>query len=181
MEACKKCFKCGEVKKLTSFYKHSQMSGGHVNKCIDCNKSDVKKHREINIDKINEYDRGRYNKNGHRWSDEYLKSEDYKNSKIESNFKFNEKYPYKKKCSTQVASALRRGFLLKYPCEICGLKNSQGHHGDYNKPLDVIWLCPKHHKGLHKVLIFDEENIRFFDADKIAQDYIRMKKCETKL
>ena len=38
----KKCFKCNEIKLLRGFYKHKQMSDGHVNKCIECNKKDIK-------------------------------------------------------------------------------------------------------------------------------------------
>ena len=38
----KKCFKCGEVKQIELFYKHPGMKDGHVNKCIDCNKKDIR-------------------------------------------------------------------------------------------------------------------------------------------
>ncbi len=38
----KKCFKCGENKELELFYKHKQMVNGHLNKCIECTKKDVK-------------------------------------------------------------------------------------------------------------------------------------------
>ncbi len=59
MQGNKKCFKCDEIKPLSHFYKHKQMSDGHVNKCKECSKKDVKKHRLKNIDRIRKYDRER--------------------------------------------------------------------------------------------------------------------------
>lgn len=39
---------------------------------------------------------------------------------------------------------LRNGKLKKLPC-FCGKIKVEGHHEDYSKPLDVKWLCRKHH------------------------------------
>ena len=45
--------------------------------------------------------------------------------------------------------AVRRGEVVKQPCVRCGEKKSFGHHDDYSKPLDVIWLCALHHRERH--------------------------------
>lgn len=44
---------------------------------------------------------------------------------------------------------LKRGKLNKGKCEICG-SEAQMHHDDYDKPLQVRWLCRKHHLEHHK-------------------------------
>jgi len=58
-----------------------------------------------------------------------------------------------------VETALAQGVLIKPEnCEQCGLtgkfKNGrttiQAHHSDYNKPLEVEWLCQKCHHVWHK-------------------------------
>lgn len=61
----KKCFKCNNVKELSHFYKHPQMSDGHVNKCKECNKSDVRNNYSNNKEYYKSYDlkRNRYNFN----------------------------------------------------------------------------------------------------------------------
>lgn len=53
-----------------------------------------------------------------------------------------------------LASAIRSGRIIRQPCEIARCKRqSQAHHHDYGKPLEVQWLCIKHHKELHRKII----------------------------
>lgn len=44
-----------------------------------------------------------------------------------------------------------RGKLLPEPCEVCGSDQVQKHHDDYGKPLQVAWLCLKHHRAEHSL------------------------------
>jgi len=65
---------------------------------------------------------------------------------------YRKKYPEKFKVHIQTTSALTRGKIISEPCEICGDEKSQAHHDDYNKPLDIRWLCIAHHNKHHKAL-----------------------------
>jgi ribosome-binding protein aMBF1 (putative translation factor) len=49
--------------------------------------------------------------------------------------------------------ALRFGKLVRpQTCSQCGIVSTgiHGHHHDYSKPLDVIWVCRKCHRHIHK-------------------------------
>ena len=59
------------------------------------------------------------------------------------------KYPEKVTARNAVASALKRGILIKQPCELCTSTKVEAHHADYSKPLDVTWLCVTHHREQH--------------------------------
>lgn len=43
----------------------------------------------------------------------------------------------------------RRGKIEKKPCKVCGSEQSQMHHHDYSKPLEVEWLCRPCHLQEH--------------------------------
>lgn len=45
---------------------------------------------------------------------------------------------------------IKRGFIKRQPCAVCGSEKSQMHHEDYNKPTDVVWLCRAHHLEVHQ-------------------------------
>ncbi|MCO6390547.1 hypothetical protein GTW25_05840 [Aliihoeflea aestuarii] len=63
------------------------------------------------------------------------------------------KHPKRYLAHVEVGKALNRGDLVKGACEVCGRTDAEtridGHHDDYSKPLDVRWLCRRHHILLH--------------------------------
>ena len=50
-----------------------------------------------------------------------------------------------------VYRALKNGTLNRpCHCERCGDTRVLAHHEDYSRPMDVMWLCPVHHKEEHE-------------------------------
>jgi hypothetical protein len=54
------------------------------------------------------------------------------------------KNPEKSKAHSKVSYALKTNKIKKEIC-FCGNVKSEAHHEDYSKPLEVTWLCRKHH------------------------------------
>lgn len=134
----KECFKCKTVKPLSEFYAHSEMADGHLNKCKVCTKNDVNKHRNLNLEKVRAYDRERA-KNPNR---------------IKLNVEINRAWRAEDKrrhfAHSKVSYAIKTGNLIRLPCVRCGNEKSLAHHEDYDKPLDVVWLCQPCHSQRHK-------------------------------
>ena len=63
------------------------------------------------------------------------------------------KYPQKQRARVVVNHAIKKGVLLKPPaCAWCsGRGRIEGHHIDYHKPLEVIWLCTACHTVADRV------------------------------
>jgi hypothetical protein len=58
------------------------------------------------------------------------------------------KYPGRRRAINMVSWAIATLKLIPAPCETCG-KKAEAHHDDYSKPLEVRWLCRKHHRMWH--------------------------------
>ena len=143
----KECFKCKTVKPLDEFYKHSAMADGYLNKCKACTKSDVGKHREENIDKIREYDRQRG------------KLPERVKHTIETTRAWRKADRRRAAAHSAVARALKSGALVPQPCERCASEKVVAHHEDYDKPLEVMWLCQACHKQRHIEIDKESKNV----------------------
>lgn len=147
----KACFKCKEVKPITEFYAHPAMGDGRLNKCKECTRADVRDNYLANIERYREYERGRASL-PHRVEarKEYAQTPEGREAFKRSNRRWQERNPIKRKAQVLAGNAIRDGRLAKQPCEVCGNSKAQAHHDDYGKPLDVRWLCTKHHAEWHK-------------------------------
>lgn len=130
----KECFKCHRVLPLDEFYKHSQMGDGHLNKCKECTRKDVRGNYCAKREQYSEYERERN------------QDEQRRAKKLEYQRRRRHKYPEKNRARDMVHDALQSGSLQKQSCEFCGNPESQAHHHDYSKPLDVVWVCFKCHR-----------------------------------
>lgn len=149
-DTSKTCFKCSRFLPLSEFYPHPQMADGHLNKCKDCNKRDTNNRvARKKLDPnwlIQEAARCREKENRRRQSDGYQANPQHSADK---NRNYEAKFPFKKKAHGIVCNAIRSGLLTRQSCGICGAYKTEAHHEDYSKPLDVVWLCKKHHMARH--------------------------------
>lgn len=76
---------------------------------------------------------------------EYRKTDSGKKSTYKASKKYHESNRERQK-----AWDLCRHLGTK-PCEKCNEPNTDKHHPDVSKPLEVIWLCRLHHKERHRL------------------------------
>ena len=62
------------------------------------------------------------------------------------NGEYRERNPAKVTCWEKAKS------IKRTPCIICGDPGSTRHHPDYNRPLEVVMLCPIHHREEHRLM-----------------------------
>jgi len=58
-------------------------------------------------------------------------------------------HPEANRAHDAVRYAIRVGRLSRGCCAECGEGRVEAHHEDYGKPLEVIWLCARHHRLRH--------------------------------
>lgn len=133
------CFKCHKAKERTEFYGHPQMGDGLLGKCKECTKADALATRLAKIEHYRSYDRARA-------SEPHRRAQAKRIGEL-----WRKRHPARKYAHTQLRRAILAGLVVKEPCRLCGDK-AEAHHPNYDSPLDVVWLCPAHHKQAHALV-----------------------------
>lgn len=149
------CKKCGRELPINEFYKHKEMSTGYLNYCKDCVRKRVTKHRIDNIENVRAYDRNRPNaRERGKKQREKIKNNlfDYQKM-LEQKREWTKRNRDKRAAHRALYRAILAGKIIKSNCcSLCGKTecNIEGHHYDYSKPLNVIWVCTECHGKLHR-------------------------------
>jgi ribosomal protein S27AE len=147
----KACFKCQRELPLSEFYRHPHMGDGYLNKCKACARADAARvYREKTATAAGlqaERERGREKYHRLGYSQRYRGKGQGRHQKD-----WQERWPEKRKAHGILGRALRTGKVTKpEECQECGASGViHGHHPDYTKPLDVMWLCVKCHFIQHR-------------------------------
>lgn len=150
----KTCLKCDTPKELGDFYTHPKMADGHLGKCKECCKSDVTANRAAKVEQYREFDRNRANLS-HRVEAREIYAKGVGRPKCDAaKRKWIERNPRKRAAEVLFGNYIRGKEHLKLPCERCGSTTRvHAHHENYDEPLTVNWLCPKHHKERHREML----------------------------
>lgn len=127
LSALRQCGRCKAFKALSAFTRDTSRSDGFRNRCRDCEKS-----RTATRVFAPEYREKKKIRDAQRVVD-----------------------PKKKAAGGILNGAVRRGVVSPWPaCAVpeCRVSKVEAHHPDYDRPLDVVWLCRSHHRLAHTAI-----------------------------
>jgi hypothetical protein len=134
-EIRKKCPKCKKNLPICEYSKRSNRKSGIASRCKKCLKISDRMYRQVNRIRIAKY------------------AKKYRQINKDRILEYNKKHKpvtrLHSKAHWAVRSSLIRGLIRKEPCKYCGDLGTEAHHSDYSKPLDILWVCKKHHRRIH--------------------------------
>ena len=149
----KKCRICGSTKPHNDYYHAPASADGFASICKECVKQRVKANRAKNIDHYKAFDAARAMRPDRVAARKaYQKTASGKDAIARARRAYIDRAPERRAAHVILGNALRDGRAEAWPVcalpECCGTK-LEAHHPDYSRPLDVVWLCNKHHRQCH--------------------------------
>lgn len=138
-----KCVSCNQEKAEAEFYAKDK-------KCKVCRCAMVRANRAAKVDLYRAYEESRASL-PHRVEARraYAQTDAGKAAHQAAVKRHRQRKSERYQARNKLNNAIRDGRLKKLPCFICGDPNVEGHHPAYSLPLDVSWLCNKHHREIH--------------------------------
>jgi len=132
----KRCPRCSEIKPIEEFGRDKTKCSGRTSHCKKCKYEHEKKYKQTDKYKIGKKQR--------RNNPEIREKEREKRQILR-------KINHQKIRAREIArKKVIQGIIKKQPCEVCSEEKVEMHHIDYSKPLEVVFLCFKHHTELHR-------------------------------
>jgi len=138
----KTCRNCSVKKSVTDFYQMGNAAAG-ARDCIckECVKAYQKQRALLKQDEISAANKS-YNQ---------VRNLTHRETLREQTRKWRAEHPRAYKAQTAVGNAIRDRKLQRGVCQLCANPKAQAHHKDYDRPLDVVWLCSRCHLRIHAV------------------------------
>lgn len=161
------CRSCQTDKPDSAFYATNKT------RCRDCIKDSARAYRLTNLERVRQYDRMRASQ-PHRVASraEYEQTDAGRKARQAARNRYAAKrrggrpprserlkpspelMEKRRKARMTLGNAIRDGKVLAWP--VCALPNcthkAEAHHPDYDRPLDVVWLCRTHHRQAHALV-----------------------------
>lgn len=127
------CMKCNVTKPINLFYNCNIRKRTNTGECKSCAKTRIRASQ----------------KQPHRLA--YYASAEGKQAAVNNFNNYVAKYPNRYAVRRETSNAIQRGYLVRaLTCECCDKAGKiEAHHDDYNKALDVRWLCTTCHNHWH--------------------------------
>jgi len=145
----KQCATCKIYKRFTEFNKSKQKKDGYLYSCRECS-NEMARSRDANLREDPEWYAKDLEKNrsymaAKRSDPSFI---EYHDPQLRTNYQ--KANPEKNRAHALLNYHVKKGNVTKLPCQICGKEKVDGHHEDYSKPKEVIWLCRAHHREIHR-------------------------------
>lgn len=142
----KVCSKCKIDKPASEYTRTNRKRSGIVSRCKPCNSKDVVNRTKAMWHK----NRKKILARNKAW----LLANPEKRKRHLSNY--NNTHSKHVQIRAITNDAIARGALARGACAACGAMPVDAHHVDYNKPLEVTWLCKPHHGAWHRLFLAED-------------------------